>query len=996
MNIDIHEIKAPGLNESDYGANIDKQFKNIDNNFRIIGNYDFIKGQPGDGVKIENVKIVADDNSSSKEIGSLLYKALKTAVESFANKSSDASNPLKDIGSFKWNDIITKNDKDGFYVPIIIHENKVNNTKEYICSAGVVSFFDNRFSAAALKQPNLYNNDIVDVTSLLNFKKKSNDEWVCDLNLSFPRLKFKDESFYWVINDQETSIKATGLKGDRGSNGTMVIGRTEYINKTNSKTVVPVELLVDDKWVDKAPDYLEVGDIITVLCPIKADDSTNYTYNGFFISNITRIDESGTAYATYRPEANITQINYSKDTVSFFEALGSQEPVDGAQPARGMFLLFDNFKTTPNGGYAKDDSINDNYAHMIYNDKQKLYISPVDDYKSNEPELINSNDPELNINYKTNISKELTVSGTTSISGGLTVCSNKLSVPVSGATRISGGLTVSNTPNSFGVSGQISIPSSGGLISVLATNGKSNEESDRCEIQCGAAIYDDKNNYKGIRTIIFGETLLQAGSGKANNITVHPKNGITINGREDGSGINITGTTTIKSAASGGNDLTVNSNGVGINATPTSSYALNVGGATNISGNLAVASAEITGALSAGSATITGDITTSGGHVHVNKNIYFTERDAVSGKYTHHIETKGAENSSGSTTGTKDTSLTIWASTIQLSGNKDNDQNIIYLGNGAEGCVDKNMINIQGKTNISRKLTVTSGGAAISGTTTIKGNGDTNKIECKDTGTTITGGTTIKGNGDTNKIECANTGTTITGTTTIQSAASNGNSLIVNSGGAAITGATTITGGTTIKGNGDTNKIECKNTGTTITGGTTIKGNGDTNKIECNSNGTTITGGLTVTSGGAWIVPKAAVFSKTDSQNGTSTSYFEKVVLVEDGKVTGGGDSNGWILWKPKYSSSYIHTDAAEVTATGNVNGRSHIIGFPSDMYPDYSFVMVRLSKSAFVLQGLKTGDTSIAKIEGYENGFVLLILKDEFTFKNSKWRKVLNHITLA
>ena len=118
--------------------------------------------------------------------------------------------------------------------------------------------------------------------------------------------------------------------------------------------------------------------------------------------------------------------------------------------------------------------------------------------------------------------------------------------------------------------------------------------------------------------------------------------------------------------------------------------------------------------------------------------------------------------------------------------------------------------------------------------------------------------------------------------------------------------------------------------------------------------------------------------------------------MVEDGKVTGGGDSNGWILWKPKYSSSYIHTDAAEVTATGNVNGRSHIIGFPSDMYPDYSFVMVRLSKSAFVLQGLKTGDTSIAKIEGYENGFVLLILKDEFTFKNSKWRKVLNHITLA
>ena len=723
MNIDIHEIKAPGLNESDYGTNIDEQFKNIDNNFRIIGNYDFIKGQPGDGVKIENVKIVADD--SSKEIGSLLYKALKTAVESFANKSSDTSVALNYIGEadekkgerFNWDDSITEND---FYVPIIIHENKVNNTKEYICSAGVVCFFDNRFSATALKQPNLYNNNIVDVTSLLNFKKKANDEWVCDLNLSFPRLKFKDESFYWVINDQETSIKATGLKGDRGSNGTMVIGRTEYIDKTNSKTEVPVELLVDGKWVDKAPDYLKAGDIITVLCPIKDDSS--YTYNGFFISNITKI-VAGIAYATYRPEANITQINYSKDTVSFFEALGSQEPVDGAQPARGMFLLFDNFKTTPNGGYAKDDSINDNYAHMIYNDEHKLYISPVNDYKSKNdfsPVVgTNENDtPQLNINYKTNISKALAVTGATSISGGLTVCNSKLSVPADGVTSISGGLIARGNPNSnyFGVSGQISIPSNGNPISILATNG----DKIKSEIQCGAK----NSNNDGVRTVIFGETLLQAEASKNNNITVHPTTGITINGyTSDSSGINITGVTKIKSSTgSNAKYLKVNDNGVGINIDPNNNYALRVDGDTNISGELTVASAEITGALSAGATTINGDATISRGHARVNKNIYFTDKGGDNNtRYTHNIETLGANNSTGApVTGGENTSLTIWASTIQLFGNANNDtKNTINLGNG--GSVAKNEINIKGKTNISNTLAVNSGGAAISGATTITG-----------------------------------------------------------------------------------------------------------------------------------------------------------------------------------------------------------------------------------------------------------------------------------
>ena len=1001
MNIDIHEIKAPGLNESNYGANIDQQFKNIDNNFHIIGNYDFIKGQPGDGVKIENVKIVADDNPSSKEIGSLLYKALKTAVESFANKSSEASNPLKKIGDFKWDDII--NDKDGFYVPIIIHENKVNNTKEYICSAGVVSFFDNRFSAAALKQPNIHDSNIVDVTSLLNFKKVNDDEWNCDLNLSFPRLKFKDESFYWVINNEETSIKATGLKGERGSNGVMVIGRTEYIDKSNSGISVQVDILVDGKWEHIAPDYLRVGDIITVLCPIK-DDST-YTYNGFFISNIKTIDDTG-VYVEYRPEANITQINYSKDTVSFFEALGSQEPVDGAQPARGMFLLFDNYKTTPNDGYTKNNnSDDDKYAHMIYNDEHKLNISPVKDYKSNNPELITSNNPELNIDYKTNISKALAVTGATSISDGLTVCSNKLSVSNNDVTRITGGLVARGSTASSGSPGfsnYISVPTSG-PVSVYVLD----ENNSRSEIQCGAAN-NDKN---GVRTIIFGETLLQAESGKANNITVHPKTGITINGyTSDSSGINITGVTKIKSSTdSAAKYLKVNNNGVGINTDPNREYALNVGGDTNITGALSAGTATVSGALSAGVTTINGDVTISGGHVNVNKNIYFTDKGGDNNtRYVHHIEAKGADNSAGG----ENTSLSIWASKIHLAGHKDNEKNIIYLGNG--GSVDINEINIQGKTSISDKLTVTSGGTTITGDTTIKtATSGGNSLTVNSTGvginTTPASGSALNVEG---KLTVTSGGAAITGETKIQSAATNGNYIQVGSGGIGInktpssndpytinvSGTTNISGkagadgtATATAKNGENALIVTGGTGGTGYGGTMMGGDGGTALI------------VTAGAGGKAAAGKAGATGKAIEAHGdvsisgdlgisggnafsaSSVLHLKKFADDDWGYVNNKvkiDNVTGYLTW-PKKQAYMLRLEAPD--------SNEYIVGIPADVYPPNCIVLIDFYKQTYYLH-------NASNLDGFNNTFRMFVFgTDTFTQTvngvNYKFRKPIGWI---
>ena len=148
--LNIHTIVAPELNNLNYGDSISKQFDNINENFHILGNHDFIKGQQGDGLYIENIKLIKEfDESKYSELteedkyqkqlaqtGYELYQSLKTSIINWAStKISDnidvTQYPLETLGGkYNWDDIINGD----FVVPVIVSENK--NTNERHKSGG--------------------------------------------------------------------------------------------------------------------------------------------------------------------------------------------------------------------------------------------------------------------------------------------------------------------------------------------------------------------------------------------------------------------------------------------------------------------------------------------------------------------------------------------------------------------------------------------------------------------------------------------------------------------------------------------------------------------------------------------------------------------------------------------------------------------------------------------------------------------------------------------
>lgn len=466
--LNIHTIVAPELNNLNYGDSISKQFDNINENFHILGNHDFIKGQQGDGLYIENIKLIKEfDESKYSELteedkyqkqlaqtGYELYQSLKTSIINWAStKISDnidvTQYPLETLGGkYNWDDIINGD----FVVPVIVSENKNTNERVFICSAGIVTFFDARFSANALEEfqfTDQYNEGMVDTTSFLNFIKTGNN-WECNINTNFPRLKYKDNTFYWVVNDDDTLIKATGIKGEKGNPGEMYICYAKPISKDFTGIDVSItsflEAISSDEDVNlyEVENYLNnpkssefiprwsgtVPDGLTTGSPILVYHVTEQGYLGFFLSYAIVATENNSngqtkcfVYTCYNPDTNITNINYMENTNEFFKSLGSDINISGGIgiPSRGVFLLMDNYKKSNDskGQTAiKDTHIGDRYAHMIYNDKCILNITPVNDYeweenptKLNNNDLSNGNYLKLNVDYDTNINGDETVSG---------------------------------------------------------------------------------------------------------------------------------------------------------------------------------------------------------------------------------------------------------------------------------------------------------------------------------------------------------------------------------------------------------------------------------------------------------------------------------------------------------------------------------------------------------------------------------------------------------
>lgn len=341
----LETISAPSLSSSNYGNDIEDVFANIDKNFKVVANHDFIKGENGDTIEVEYVKL------NDGETGKQLYEALKSALF--------VETPIS-IGLYNWDTDITN-----YEVPLVVISNI--GKKEYIGSANPLLFIDYRFSSNVLKS--VAQDSYIDVTNLsciINFKFVNN-EWVCEIDNSFPRIQYNADKKYfeWLLNNNGTTICATGIKGDKGDKLTMHFKDVDINTKTTSNTFeVPYN----------KEEIISEGDPVLLYLYDEAN------YKGYYISYIKSVDKENTKFEVEYDENYVNKLDFAKNTYEFFKSLNINN--SNNEPAQGIFLPFNNDETK---------------AHVIYNDGSKLNIKAVNSYEDfNSTQLLST----INIDAK--------------------------------------------------------------------------------------------------------------------------------------------------------------------------------------------------------------------------------------------------------------------------------------------------------------------------------------------------------------------------------------------------------------------------------------------------------------------------------------------------------------------------------------------------------------------------------------------------------------------
>ena len=200
-NITLDPISAPELVQGSFGDNIKTQFSNIHNNFTKIVQGEYLKGQSGDIVMLEEIDLL---NSTLSIKDDFLDYISDLGFES-------SSNGIGSINSQKLYMIYTKNEETG---------------SEVYKSSLPYTFLDPRFNPITEEA-----NTSLDKSCIIIYDGAENGFKSYN---AFPNIYFNDDinEFCWKINNLETSLPARGPKGDKGDKGQVYMMRTIGLENT--------------------------------------------------------------------------------------------------------------------------------------------------------------------------------------------------------------------------------------------------------------------------------------------------------------------------------------------------------------------------------------------------------------------------------------------------------------------------------------------------------------------------------------------------------------------------------------------------------------------------------------------------------------------------------------------------------------------------------------------------------------------------------------------
>lgn len=358
----LKPITAPTLNDAGYASALNDTFKNIDDNFATIANYDFIKGESGSSVIIRNTPLFVKDEFGNYKV-SYYGQMLKDYIVSLAENNIDEQAPVTlDDGTVLDifdNFTVTKDENDNDVVPSLYMiygtENNLATTTTPTTSLYYV-FLDGRYASkrTGLTNPEQYVN-IKDFSCILVYDGSLNDNYggFKSLNNSFPTIYYeKNVGLCWKINGSETGLPVQGIPGKDGSNATLYIVRSAETIVDSNNPGVSTQCVVSgiyesyDGYVS-VEDYKIDNDISSLnnQSALILGPDPNSSSMLFYFGKLSYDSDTGLLYAFCNPS---TSINVAIDNEAFINAMRSikltDNGEDGSSGLRGLFIPLEDKK----------------------------------------------------------------------------------------------------------------------------------------------------------------------------------------------------------------------------------------------------------------------------------------------------------------------------------------------------------------------------------------------------------------------------------------------------------------------------------------------------------------------------------------------------------------------------------------------------------------------------------------------------------------------------
>lgn len=340
-SLEIKKIVAPSLSSSSYGKDLNECFNNINENFKILSNHDFIKGDQGQNIYTEKIYL-SENGVNLTDVGLQVFYAvvdyilsdgtkcgeLKAAIDEINNNSkyniseineilSDSEWPeLNPVGGYSLLDNFIADDL--FFLFVKSNDPSTTNAPKVVGALNSIVFKDARFNHKDLAQTaennkNSYTNAL-DTSCTIYVKECKDDSTggtsvVYGINHDSPNLYFDGNigMFCWELYGEKTGIPAQGpggLDGRTDSNIHIVeiVATKEKLDEISnagirgiSVSITGYQIVGEFKKLENATaeDAEKINEMFNVLDPAFVYlKNSNEEIQGVYVTYISQVTAS--------------------------------------------------------------------------------------------------------------------------------------------------------------------------------------------------------------------------------------------------------------------------------------------------------------------------------------------------------------------------------------------------------------------------------------------------------------------------------------------------------------------------------------------------------------------------------------------------------------------------------------------------------------------------------------------------------------------------------